>query len=278
MGCPFRTMDMSNSSRVSLWQRVLSRTVAGYPFARGRSRLLRITAPWLVAQLEGGAWVRTSGVVDAEWSFLAGKTKEERSLLRVRSFLSSGMTFVDVGANIGYFSLPSASIVGPTGKVIAFEPTPAVADRLRENIRLNRLANVTVVQSAVSDYEGRAQFFQSADDPEGNSLYGQPSSSAPLEVATVTLDDELSRRGIFGVNLIKIDAEGAELAVLKGARRVLAADHPAILLEVNPLTLRASGVTSERLLNQLSEYGYHWEEIERALWQGVTVTNIFAAV
>jgi hypothetical protein len=129
----------AGGSGVPLWQRFLSGAVAAYPIPRGRTRLRRISSPWLVARLECGAWVRTSGVVEAEWGFLEGGAKEERTSQLVTSFLSNGMTFLDIGANVGYFSLLAASVVGSTGKVIAFEPTPAVADRLRENVLLNRL-------------------------------------------------------------------------------------------------------------------------------------------
>lgn len=269
-----QSMDAGRSS-VPLWQRFLSGAVAAYPIPRGRTRLRRISSPWLVARLECGAWVRTSGVVEAEWGFFEGGAKEERTSQVVTSFLSNGMTFVDIGANVGYFSLLAASVVGSSGKVIAFEPTPTVADRLRENVLLNRLANVTVIQAAVSERDGHARLFQSAD-PEANSLYGQPSTGTSLDVATVTLDDELLRRKVAGVHLIKLDAEGSELAVLKGARRVLTTERPAIVMELNPLALETGGTTPEEVLRLLTEYGYRWEEIEGVLWNGVRVTNILA--
>jgi FkbM family methyltransferase len=185
------------------------------------------------------------------------------------------MTFLDIGANIGYFSLLAAAAIGSSGRVVAFEPTPTVASRLRENILLNRFTNVTVVEAAVSGRDGHAQLSQSTEDPEANSLFG-PAGEGMVKVATVSLDDELLRRKITGVDVIKIDAEGSELEVLKGARRLLTTERPAIVLELNPLALESGGTTPDEVLSQLKEYGYRWEEIEGALWNGVQVTNILA--
>jgi 2-polyprenyl-3-methyl-5-hydroxy-6-metoxy-1,4-benzoquinol methylase len=109
--------------------RILSRLVAAYPFQRGQTRLRRITGRWLVGRLPFGPWVRVSGLVDAEWNFLLGRTKEDATTQFVKSFLRPGMTFVDVGANVGYFTLLAASL---GARVVAYEPTPAVVERLRE--------------------------------------------------------------------------------------------------------------------------------------------------
>jgi len=79
--------------------------VAAYPFERGKTFLRRITRKWLVGHLPFGAWVRVSGAVDAEWDFLHGRLKEDVTTEFLRSFVTPEMTFVDVGANVGYFTL-----------------------------------------------------------------------------------------------------------------------------------------------------------------------------
>jgi FkbM family methyltransferase len=215
--------------------------------------------------------------VDGEWECLLGKRKEEKTIARLSSSLRPGMTFVDVGANIGHFALLAALLVGPSGRVLAFEPTPVVANRLRENIRLNALSNVTAVEKAISDRGGRALLYESCDDQEANSLFHQSSARDTVEVETATLDEELSKYDVGKVDLLKIDAEGSELAVLQGGSRTLTSGHrPAILLEINPVTLGMAGVEPEQVLNVLREYGYGWEVIEQFSWQGATVANIFA--
>jgi FkbM family methyltransferase len=262
---------------IPLSWRLLSRAVGAYPAVRGQTRLRHITAPWLVAKIGSNGWIRATGLVDAEWDLLSGKHKEEHTTVFVQSFLKPGMTVVDVGANIGYMSVLAALHVGPSGRVLAFEPTPNVADRLRENVRLNGLHNVTTVAAAISDQSGKAHLFQSSDDPEANSLFDDATMNGAVEVEMVTLDSELARRSIEHVDLLKIDAEGAELSVLRGARGLLSSkDRPAILLELNPVTLHRAGVERDQVLQLLAEFGYEWEEIEQFSWQGAIVSNIFA--
>src|ERR1700727_1332934 len=103
----------------SLWNRAVSRLVAAYPPARGQTRLRQATSPWLVGQLPFGAWARVSGVVDAEGHFLQGLGKEDVTADYIKPFLRPGSTFVDVGANVGYFTL-LASARG--ARVVAYEP------------------------------------------------------------------------------------------------------------------------------------------------------------
>jgi FkbM family methyltransferase len=244
---------------------------------RGQTRLRRMASRWLVAPVDESVWVRVTGLVAEEWDCLAGRKKEEKTLQRLRASLRPGMTFVDVGANIGYFTLLAGSVVGPAGRVVAFEPTPAVVNRLRENVRLNGLRNVTSVQKAISDHRGTAQFFLSDEDPEANSLFRQNTAAKRVEVETATLDDELSRYAIGKVDVLKIDTEGAELSVLQGARKTLTgASPPKIFLEINPVTLRMAGVAAEQIFNKLDEFGYGWQVLEQFSWQGTTVFNIFA--
>ena len=97
-------------SKPNLRVRILSRLVAAYPFQRGRTRLRRISRQWLVGRLPFGPWVRVSGAVGAEWSFLLSRSKEDVTTTFVKSFLRPGMIFVDVGANVGYFTLLAASL------------------------------------------------------------------------------------------------------------------------------------------------------------------------
>jgi FkbM family methyltransferase len=271
------TVPVRASRPLPLWQRLASRAVAAYPAVRGQTRLRKLAASWLIAELDFDLWVRVTGLVGAEWECLRGQKKEQKSTERVCASLRPGMTFVDVGANIGYFTLLAASRVGPAGRVLSFEPTPRVCQRLRENIQLNNLSNVVTVQKAIADQAGKARFFQSSEDPEENSLFRHETGADPVDVDIATLDDELWKHNIREVDLLKIDAEGAELAVLKGARALLSApNRPAIVLEVNPVTLGQAGIDPQQVLNLLEQYGYVWEEIERFAWQGAVVTNIFA--
>jgi FkbM family methyltransferase len=265
------------TSKPRPWNRVLSRFVAAYPFQRGQTRLRRITGRWLVGRLPFGPWVRVSGLVDTEWNFLSGYTKEDATTQFVKSFLRPGMTFVDAGANVGYFTLLAASL---GARVVAYEPTPAVAERLRENVTLNAFNNVTIVNAAVADKCGSLTFYgtassESPDDPEANNLFGGGDYS--IEVAAVSLDDNLADHGVQKVDLLKIDVEGAEPMVLDGAEKLLR--HPAaptILIEVNPVSLRSANYAPDAVLSRLQSHGYHLRELERFTYKGETVVNILA--
>ncbi|HKO18082.1 MAG TPA: FkbM family methyltransferase, partial [Acidobacteriaceae bacterium] len=190
-------MSFVSSLSPSLPARVLSRAVAKYPFERGKTRLREMSRSWLVGQLQFGSWVRVSGVVDAEWEYLLGHVKESATTEFLSSFIKRGMTFVDVGANVGYFTLLAASL---EARVVAYEPTPAVYSRLRENVELNGLQNVTLMNAAVAEKAGSLTFHQSPDDPEANSIFGEGEC---IQVEAVALDEELSRRGIHQVDLLK---------------------------------------------------------------------------
>jgi FkbM family methyltransferase len=150
----------------------------------------------------------------------------------VQAFLAEhlrpGDTFFDLGANIGYFSLVGAALVGPTGRVVSFEPSPVNAMALRRNLELNGLVNVEVVEAAVSDTEGVASFDPTDDDQSGRLAEG------PASVRTVTIDAEVARTG-WSPSLLKVDIEGAEEAALRGMHETLLTHHPVILCEVHAL-------------------------------------------
>jgi FkbM family methyltransferase len=272
---PVRLSDGNVMSHIPFWNRNISRLVAAYPFRRVQTRLRAITSPWLVAQIQSGVWLRVSGVVEAEWGFLARKRKEEKTAQFVRSFLKPGMTFVDVGANIGYFTLLAAQLVGSQGRIVAYEPTPVVAARLRENILLNGFDQVIAVEAAVCEEVGTAHLHQSADDPEANSLFDETGHS--LEVSVTSLDTDLKCRGIKKIDLLKIDAEGAETLVLRGATAFLdAPDPPVIIIEINPVTLAPAGSSVPEILDLLASHRYSFAELESFAYQGEMVANYVA--
>ena len=155
----------------------------------------------------------------------------------LQAFLCPGMTFVDVGANIGYYSLLAARAVGPAGAVHAFEPNEAVRPRLEENIRLNNLLDrVYIRPQAVARTSGESAFYRSVvSDNSGLSsiLPGSGRTDVAEMVPCVSLDDFVaSLPSTRSIDLIKIDVEGAEAEVLAGGQRVLGGDDaPAIMFE-----------------------------------------------
>ena len=133
-------------------------------------------------------------------------------------------TVVDAGAHVGFYSLKAAKEVGNKGRIVAIEPEDKNYELLSQNIRINRYKNIIAIKRALSDFEGKAQLFLKARSFSHSlvkKVWVTPIVGT-AEVAVTTLDDLLERLDIKKVDLLKINAEGAELNVLKGSRRVMA--------------------------------------------------------
>lgn len=169
----------------------------------------------------------------------------------MRSLLREGMTFCDVGANIGVFTLFGARLVGSTGRVVAFEPIPENAEVLRGNIARNDARNVLFLEKAVAGNHGSAEIHLSSLCG-CHSLVSHPDGSTgrTLLVETVRLDEFPE---LIAIDLLKIDAEGAELSVL-GSLGPLRPKH--LILEYNAGRTRAAGITGQRFLAELRSMGY----------------------
>ncbi len=149
--------------------------------------------------------------------------------------LGPGDVVYDIGANLGFFSLIAARLVGPEGRVFAFEPAPENVEAIRSNAELNRIDNVVVIPCAVSSRAGTARL-QIVDDQSWSRLeeFGEhPDTERVLEVETVAIDDLVESGELPPPALVKIDVEGAELAVLDGMRATIERHRPAIVCELH---------------------------------------------
>jgi FkbM family methyltransferase len=172
----------------------------------------------------------------------------------IQALLRPGMTFLDVGANIGYYTLIGARLVGPAGNVHAFEPHPRIRERLRENVERNDYQNVVIHGDAIAASTGSVAFFASADvQNQGTSSIVPGAGRAPSQsVASITLDDFAGTLNHRHIDLIKMDIEGAEVEAIRGGRNTLAApDAPPIIFEAADLApvadaLRALGYRIKR--------------------------------
>ena len=143
--------------------------------------------------------------------------------------LHPGDSVWDVGAHVGLFTLIASRYTGDTGHVYSFEPFPANVASLRKHIELNRLSNCTVVEAAVCDKVGTLRF-----EPTMHNSAGHLSSEGSIAVRTVALDGYLaSEARPRPPKVIKIDAEGAEMSVLRGAQRIISEYAPSIFLSLH---------------------------------------------
>lgn len=163
----------------------------------------------------------------------------KHELLYSNQFLKGGRTFLDVGAHVGCWTLRLAPVFE---RVVAFEPDPRASDALRKNVELAGLDNVEVIDKAVSDRTGTAKI-NLYPNPSTNSMlsadqsgrHAEQSGVTVVEVETVSLDDFCDERGIFDVDFIKMDCEGAELLVVPGALKMLRYQRPDLFIEMHGL-------------------------------------------
>lgn len=199
--------------------------------------------------------------------YFGGSVYEPETTAYFASVLGPGRVFVDIGANHGYFSLLAAALVGESGRVVSFEPNPAIFHQLRTHVGLNRFdSRVTLLPSALSNAPGEARLFVSQDarnsglsslTPASEHLESGSLSDANTVVVPVdTFDRWFASSGLNHVDLMKIDVEGAEMFVLQGMADTLRSDVvSAIILET------ALDGPAHRVL---CEAGFHARTLESA--------------
>jgi FkbM family methyltransferase len=174
------------------------------------------------------------------------------------SLLKPGDVMVDVGANIGYFSMLASRIVGPVGNVYAVEASPSTRQRLETNLRLNGVSNVTVLPCAAWNEAGRATFYTDPDNRGGSSLRELHADVQADEVELVRLDDILPPEDFDRIRLIKIDIEGAEYQALQGLERILKTNRQlTIISEVEGDKLAELHSSPAQLIGFLEGQGFH---------------------
>jgi len=178
----------------------------------------------------------------------------------ISTLLSPGDTFIDVGANSGFFTLLASRRVGPTGQVLSFEPLPSMRSRVTENIALNEMENVTLHGVALSNTVGEVTFYEGPQGHKGISSMRQiDEASAILQVPTMPLDDLTDK--VPSVKLIKIDVEGAEQLAIEGMGKLLAQHHPYLIIEITDQYLKPFGHSAQGLSNSLCCLGYRMYKI-----------------
>jgi len=241
---------------------------AYWPFNRGRGlprRVVRpILRPFVPVWMQVAPQVRM--LLDPEdlisRVILETGVWDEASWLAIQRHLNDGATYVDVGAHEGYCLLKAASAVGPSGHVIAIEPNPETVRTLRGNIQASGATVVTVQPIACSDSETTLDLFTATQSNTGSSslsktnasLYG--AAGQRYRVPGRPLDAIIRETGVSQVDVVKIDVEGAEFQVLKGAQETLALFHPVLLVELDDRLLKSMGTSSAEIIVFLRSCGY----------------------
>jgi FkbM family methyltransferase len=194
---------------------------------------------WIAGSSNHGCWL---GSYEAE---------KQRLMTQI---VKPATVFLDIGANVGFYTLLAATLVGKSGKVFAFEPLPRNIRFLERHLKMNAVHNATVLRAAVSDRTGAATFQKGKSHSMGHLT--DRSDEDGIAVELVSLDD-LIFKGILPLpDYMKIDVEGAELSVLKGAQHLLTAGRPTIFLATH-----GSEVHSQ-CLSLLRSLGYDCQPVD----------------
>ena len=179
-------------------------------------------------------------------------TFEQRAERIITGALRPGMTAIDIGANIGYHTFRMARAVAPTGRVLAIEPMSRAFAKLQRNLSLNAIDNVELLQVALGDHEaGPTQVaFQANYRLDGRVSPGTDT------VRLTTLDAVVSESQLRSVDFIKLDVDGYEGKVFRGAAATLATYLPRVFFEITPKALAANGDDLAALVRQLTDLGY----------------------
>jgi FkbM family methyltransferase len=241
-----------------------------WPFSRG-SYLPKRALPILEAtgviktvryEAEPGVvfFVKPDDVIENE--ILSGHIWDEQIWGWISSHLQPGSTMIDVGAHIGTMTIRGAKAVGTQGRVIAVEPNPNTAAKLRANIAASGWPQVTVEQVACGSSDGKLDLFIGSSINSGSSSLSEKNAvehgaiGTSVPVTMVTLDEIVARDGLTRIDVIKGDVEGAETQVITGGQESIRKFHPVIILETVDRQLRNMGSSVAELESLLHSLGY----------------------
>ena len=259
----------------------LSGLIRSFRFHRGKDRFLIPVLSrfaFLKPQFEGATFqCRELGVVWSLSNFpdimtrtmLIRGTYQDDVICALGSLVHANDVVFDVGAHHGLMSIMASRLVGPAGKVIAFEPNPASRETMATHLKLNGVANVSIEPVGLIDREARLPFYAHPGEYSWNSTLiaefaDHLSKKNVLSIETTTLDNYCERNHLHP-RLIKIDTEGSDFLILKGGARVLREDRPHLILELNPVAAASAGTTIEELVKFLNDLDYQLFAMRRSL-------------
>lgn len=183
--------------------------------------------------------------------------------------IKPGDTFLDIGANVGYYSVLAGHLVGPTGSVHSFEPVPWIFTELESNVTLNSLKNVHLNRTALHHTPGKLQIHLpgSGNNGLGSSIQRPPPyhSGKTVECEAEQLDSYLKKNKAQNIKLIKMDIEGAEFLAMQGMSETFSLKPaPHIICEADENLLRNAGFSVEELSQFMRKFGYHVENFDRS--------------
>ncbi len=232
------------------------------PLRRAANATIRALLPQKVRVGAATVWINPEDPVISGALTLGVYEREEIAYFRSR--FAPGMTFIDVGANVGLYSALALSTPGFHGRVLAIEPDGESRRYLQKTIEANGSAQIC--ELAASDRSATLTLYKNPENKGDNRLYPDPLLRGAETVAVDTLDDICRSRGIASAQFIKIDVQGAEAQVIGGAKSLLAASTDCVLMtEFWPYGLARCGADGLAYLQLLRDLGFRLYELGRDL-------------
>ena len=200
----------------------------------------------------------TSSISSTQYSH--GDYEDHETTLMAK-VVSRGWTVVDAGANFGWHAVHLSNLVGPEGRVIAFEPIPRTFNELKANAALNACRNMEARQEALGNAEGEITIYVPSTHLGAGMASQFLDVGEPVKVPILRLDDFLERRGIDRVDFLKADIEGGELNLLRGAEKLFSRCRPRVLIEIVDVHCKRFGFTPREVIEFFSERGYRGRHI-----------------
>lgn len=190
-------------------------------------------------------------------AMLLGEYEQEVVAL-CRNKIKPKMNVIDIGAYAGYYTLLFSELVGPEGRVYAFEPQPENHTTLIHNIRNSKYPNnIIPISKAISNTVGEIQFYQHITDTAKGSLYPDQHIKTPIAILATTIDTFLAEINNPKISLVKMDMEGAENTAFEGMKSLIAANNPLwLIVECSPKILQRIGVSVKDFLSKLNKLGF----------------------
>jgi FkbM family methyltransferase len=201
--------------------------------------------------LKGKKWIATSGIHFIKGNFEPYKTKAFLNLIE------PGHVFFDIGAHFGYFSIIAAE--KGARQIFAFEPRPINIRFFKEHIKVNNIKNISLLEAAVADYNGKGRFLTHA-----GSAIGHLDNEGDLEVMVESLDELVEKKALPVPDLIKIDVEGGEVEVLIGGKNIISRYKPKIIVATHGSQLH------DKVVAFLKENNYQLEVLNQDSHKGDT--------
>jgi FkbM family methyltransferase len=261
---------------------ILSTALGAVPLVRGKYRLVSAIAVararwgshWGYCSVGTGATIRVD-LNDRIQQLMWGHCYENHIQKCFSALLSPGSVYLDVGAHIGYHAVLAASIVGPTGQVYAFEADPTNFERLQEQLHVFGWA--TAINKAAWITTGLVVFERSSQT--GESGWGTVAEVRDLKkgeyvsVSAISLDDWAVENNVERVSVVKVDAEGSEVSIFRGARDFLNRTKATVITEVNNTLLLQGERSSDELIDILRNYGYELFHMNGKIMQKLGATG-----